>query len=125
MPELPEVETVKRGLEELIVGKTVASYSFDWPKSFPNAKNEADTMLVGATITGVRRRAKVLMVDLNNQFSLVVHLKMTGQMVFRGTDQSFGAGHPNESLIGELPDRSTRVSLVFSDASTLFFNDQR
>lgn len=50
---------------------------------------------------------------------------MTGQLVFRGSDHSFGAGHPNDSLIGELPDKSTRVIFEFADGSHLFFNDQR
>jgi formamidopyrimidine-DNA glycosylase len=50
---------------------------------------------------------------------------MTGQLVFRGKDFSFGAGHPNDSLVGQLPDKSTRVELVFTDGSQLFFNDQR
>jgi formamidopyrimidine-DNA glycosylase len=54
----------------------------------------------------------------------MVHLKMTGQLVFVGKER-FGAGHPNDSLIAELPDRSTRVVITFSDASKLFFNDQR
>jgi formamidopyrimidine-DNA glycosylase len=49
---------------------------------------------------------------------------MTGQLVFRG-EAVFGAGHPSESLIGELPDRSTRVTLTFTDESHLYFNDQR
>jgi formamidopyrimidine-DNA glycosylase len=49
---------------------------------------------------------------------------MTGQLVFRG-EQVFGAGHPNKSLVGELPDKSTRVILEFTDGSKLFFNDQR
>lgn len=124
MPELPEVETVKRGLEKLIVGKTIADVSFDWPKSFPNAKNDVDTFLIGSKITTIRRRAKVLMIDLSTEHTILVHLKMTGQMVFRG-EQTFGAGHPNGSLVGELPDKSTRVTFSFSDGSKLFFNDQR
>jgi formamidopyrimidine-DNA glycosylase len=49
---------------------------------------------------------------------------MTGQLVFVGQER-FGAGHPSESLIGELPDRSTRVIISFTDGSKLFFNDQR
>ncbi len=49
---------------------------------------------------------------------------MTGQLVYRG-EQVFGAGHPNDSLIGELPDRSTRVIFSFTDGSHLYFNDQR
>jgi formamidopyrimidine-DNA glycosylase len=54
----------------------------------------------------------------------MIHLKMTGQLVYRGKE-NFGAGHPNDSLIGELPDRSTRIVFEFNDGSHLFFNDQR
>ncbi len=124
MPELPEVETVRRGLAAVLIGKLITDVDYDWPKSFPNSMAAVQQFMVGATITAVRRRAKVLMIDLSSQYSLVVHLKMTGQMVFRG-EQVFGAGHPNDSLIGQLPDRSTRVSITFRDESRLYFNDQR
>lgn len=124
MPELPEVETVRRGLEDLIVGKRVQSVSHDTPKSFPNAQTEVKAFLLGATIFAVRRRAKVLLIDLSSEHTLVIHLKMTGQLVYRG-EQVFGAGHPNDSLIGELPDKSTRVIIEFTDGSFLYFNDQR
>jgi formamidopyrimidine-DNA glycosylase len=124
MPELPEVETVRRGLLELTVGRTVKSEIHDTSKGFPNAPADVEKFLIGATITDVRRRAKVLLIDLSTAYTLVIHLKMTGQMVFRG-EQVFGAGHPNESLIGELPDRSTRVTIAFTDGSHLYFNDQR
>lgn len=126
MPELPEVETVRRGLHELIVGKTISrATAHDSPKSFPNAPADVEHFLYQAKIINVTRRAKVLFLELNNDYSLMIHLKMTGQLVYRGTDAVFGAGHPNDSLIGELPDRSTRVTLEFSDGSKLFFNDQR
>lgn len=124
MPELPEVETVRRGLFELIVGHVVASVDHDTQKGFPNAPADVKAFMIGATITDVRRRAKVLLIDLSTDYTLVIHLKMTGQMVFRG-EQVFGAGHPNESLVGELPDRSTRVTIAFTDGSHLYFNDQR
>lgn len=125
MPELPEVETVRRGLEALIVAKTIESVAVhDSPKSFPNAQSDVDAFLIGARVTAVHRRAKVLLIELDSDYTLVVHLKMTGQLVFRG-HEVFGAGHPNDSLIGELPDRSTRVSLQFTDKSWLYFNDQR
>ena len=124
MPELPEVETVRRGLHRLLPGRIVASVRYDWPKSFPNSQPDTDTALIGATVTGVRRRAKVLLLDLSTQYTLIVHLKMTGQLVYRG-DEVFGAGHPNDSLVGALPDRSTRVIATFTDGSTLYFNDQR
>ncbi len=124
MPELPEVETVRRGLERLIIGKTIARVTSDTPKSFPNDPIEVRSFLVGARCVAIRRRAKLLMIDWSSQYTLVVHLKMTGQLVYRG-DENFGAGHPNDSLIGELPDRSTRVELTFSDGAHLYFNDQR
>ncbi|OGL22613.1 DNA-formamidopyrimidine glycosylase [Candidatus Saccharibacteria bacterium RIFCSPHIGHO2_01_FULL_45_15] len=124
MPELPEVETVRRGLHELIIDRAIKSVHHDTPKSFPNAVADVQEFLIGASITDVRRRAKVLMIDLSTAYTVVIHLKMTGQLVYRG-ESVFGAGHPNESLTGELPDRSTRVTLEFADGSRLFFNDQR
>jgi formamidopyrimidine-DNA glycosylase len=125
MPELPEVETIRIGLSQLLPAKQVTSEWHDWPKGFPNAPTDVEQFLVGATITDVRRRAKVLLIDLDTEYTLVIHLKMTGQLVFRSPGASFGAGHPNESLVGDLPDRSTRVVLTFTDGSKLFFNDQR
>ena len=149
MPELPEVETVRRGLANLLPGRTVLrTTTIDSPKSFPNAPNDVEQFLCDATIVGVRRRAKVLIIDLSSEYSLVVHLKMTGQLVFRGEDKvknleygirnlevkisdpsepptSFAGGHPNDRLVGKLPDRSTRVQIDFTDGSHLFFNDQR
>lgn len=124
MPELPEVETVRRGLTDLIIGRVIAQEMHDTPKGFPNAPAQVALFLIGATVTGVRRRAKVLMIDLSTDYTLVIHLKMTGQLVYRG-ETAFGAGHPTDSLIGELPDRSTRVTLQFVDGTKLFFNDQR
>jgi formamidopyrimidine-DNA glycosylase len=124
MPELPEVETVRRGLQALLVGRTVKKVSHDTPKSFPNATADVKEFLTGSQVIEVRRRAKVLLIDLSSKYTLVIHLKMTGQLVFRG-EAVFGAGHPNDSLIGELPDRSTRVTITFADGSHLYFNDQR
>ncbi|HEX7632917.1 MAG TPA: bifunctional DNA-formamidopyrimidine glycosylase/DNA-(apurinic or apyrimidinic site) lyase [Candidatus Saccharimonadales bacterium] len=125
MPELPEVETVRLGLQRLLPGREVKAVDFDWPKSFPNAAADVEQFLIGARVVVVKRRAKVLLVELSSKYSLLVHLKMTGQLVFRSPDAAFGAGHPNHSLIGSLPDKSTRVTLTFTDGSQLFFNDQR
>lgn len=125
MPELPEVETVRRGLERLIIGRKIRGVRvFDSPKSFPNSSADVDQFLIGASVETIRRRAKVLLIDLSTKYTLVTHLKMTGQVVFISTER-FGAGHPNDSLIGELPDRSSRVEVTFDDGSHLYFNDQR
>ena len=125
MPELPEVETVLRGLDELIIGKKVQSVKNDWSKSFPNASSHIKKYLVGAKIISLKRRAKVLIINLSSGYSLMTHLKMTGQLVFKSKNERFGAGHPSDSLIANLPDKTTRVVLSFNDGSKLFFNDQR
>lgn len=124
MPELPEVETIRLGLQRHLPGLIVKSVSSDAPKSFPNDPELVRQFLIGATITKIDRRAKVLLFELNTDYSLIVHLKMTGQLVFIGRER-WGGGHPNDSLLGELPDRSTRATMHFTDESTLFFNDQR
>ncbi|HET7630198.1 MAG TPA: bifunctional DNA-formamidopyrimidine glycosylase/DNA-(apurinic or apyrimidinic site) lyase [Candidatus Saccharimonadales bacterium] len=158
MPELPEVETVRRGLEKLIVGQKITVVDFDWPKSFQAAPDDVQQFLIGAHVSAVSRRAKVLIIDLDSDYSLVIHLKMTGQLVFvaaapgepasvsetrqfkgsklpmaesqvsstnTGSPKRFGGGHPNGSLTGRLPDKSTRVSFGFEAGGRLFFNDQR
>ncbi len=138
MPELPEVETVRTGLNKFVIGKAIAGITHDWAKSFPNAEADVKAFLVGSKIIGVRRRAKILLIDLSSGHTLVSHLKMTGQMVYvreahkltassgqLTAEERFGAGHPSESLVGGLPDKSTRVIITFTDGSELFFNDQR
>lgn len=152
MPELPEVETIRRGLGRIIVGRTVSgAENYASPKSFPNAVADIEHFLLGATVTNVRRRAKVLLIDLSSDYTLVIHLKMTGQIVWiadtsreasfrgRGADgelispssggaeplQRYGAGHPSDSFVHSLPDNTTRERLDFSDGSRLYFNDLR
>jgi formamidopyrimidine-DNA glycosylase len=125
MPELPEVETIRIGLNKLLPGRQIVSVDHDWPKSFPNAQEDVEQFIVGAKVLRVKRRAKVLLIELSSKYSLVIHLKMTGQLVFRSSKLDFGAGHPSKSLIGQLPDKSTRVTITFNDSSKLFFNDQR
>jgi formamidopyrimidine-DNA glycosylase len=132
MPELPEVETVRRGLERLIVGRAITAVDVRSEKSWrvdPACRVDRD--LLGQSVTTVGRRGKVLILGLgravpgDSDCCLVAHLKMTGQLVFQSEGQHWGAGHPNDSLVGELPDRSTRVIVSFTDGSRLFFNDQR
>ena len=124
MPELPEVETVRGGLQKLIVGKQIMSVDCLCDKSLPVSPADVEQFIVDSTVTAVRRRAKMLMIDLSGGYTLLVHLKMTGQMVYRG-EEDWGGGHPNDSFLGDLPDRSTRVVFHLSGNDNLFFNDQR
>ena len=125
MPELPEVETVRSGLNRFLPGREITAVDYSWPKSFPNDPMDVKRFLIGSKVVEVKRRAKVLLIALDSGYSLVIHLKMTGQLVFRGLYDRFGAGHPTSSLVDELPDRSTRANFTFKDGSHLFFNDQR
>ncbi|MCL2174296.1 bifunctional DNA-formamidopyrimidine glycosylase/DNA-(apurinic or apyrimidinic site) lyase [Candidatus Saccharibacteria bacterium] len=130
MPELPEVETVRRGLEKLIVGQQILSVKILNEKSLSFAGSGLAKKVEGAKIIAVRRRGKVLIIDLDNDFSLVIHLKMTGQLVFQGSER-WGGGHPTDSFVGTLPDKSTRIIFELGKKSSeksfarLFFNDQR
>lgn len=132
MPELPEVETIRVGLQRLIVQKTISAvHNYDSPKSFPNSLADVERFLIGATIRDLRRRGKMLLIDLSSDYTLMVHLKMTGQLVFlRSKNQDlpssrWGGGHPSDSLVGNLPDNTTREHLDFDDGSRLYFNDLR
>ena len=126
MPELPEVETIKRGLVELIIGKKIKTISvLDSPKSLRASKNDLDAFVINHKIFNINRRGKALIIALDSDYVFLVHLRMTGQLVYREKDFNFGAGHPNDSLIGNLPDKTTRIIIEFTDDSKLFFNDQR
>ncbi len=125
MPELPEVETVRAGLAQFLVGQKIVSAETTWPKSFPNDPKLVRDKVVEATVLSVDRRGKAIIIPLSSGYSLLIHLKMTGQLVYRPKHgKGFGGGHPTDSLISTLPDTSTRVIIELA-SGTLFFNDQR
>lgn len=126
MPEGPEVETIRRGLELGIVGQQFADVIVLFEGSFPVTEAQLGQVLKGAVVAHVERRGKVLMLHLDNRFSLLFHLKMTGQVVLVKMDgERFAGGHPTESMAANLPDRSTRVVFEFASGDRLYFNDQR
>lgn len=126
MPEGPEVETIRRGLELGLVGQTLAGVDVVFEGSFPVPAGVRDGLLAGAKVSHVERRGKVLMVHLDNGHALLFHLKMTGQVVLVKADgERFAGGHPTESMAARLPDRSTRVVFEFAGGDRLYFNDQR
>lgn len=121
MPELPEVETLKRRLNEVLPGKMIAQIDVLHPKSFLGQVDQ----LIGSTIQKVDRRAKVLTFQLSNQSFLMTHLKMTGQLIVVGEHQRIGGGYPNADWVQDLPSKHTRIHYTFTDQTQLFFNDQR
>lgn len=104
MPELPEVETVVRGLAHTIVGETILDLEVGWEKALV-AEDPYET-IVGKTIRGVGRRAKYIIIELD-QGALVVHLRMTGKLT------------PIYS------DKHVTVTLHFKSGNSLYFQDTR
>jgi len=119
MPELPEVETVKRGLKGFILGAKLTRVEVLCEKLFMGDYG----LVVGAKVQDIRRFGKALVVDLSNGYSLMIHLRMTGQLIYDGAER-YAAGHPSENFVAELPNKQTRVVLELNNG-TLYFNDQR
>ncbi|MBR3248663.1 bifunctional DNA-formamidopyrimidine glycosylase/DNA-(apurinic or apyrimidinic site) lyase [Candidatus Saccharibacteria bacterium] len=119
MPELPEVETVRRGLKKFILKQKLQKVEVLCEKSFVG---ESD-LVVRAKVQDIRRFGKALVIDFDNLYSLLIHLRMTGQLIYDGKER-YAAGHPSENFVAELPNGQTRVVLTF-DKGTLYFNDQR
>jgi formamidopyrimidine-DNA glycosylase len=108
MPELPEVETIKRELEKALLGKKITEVCVHHPKVIREPSVEKFKKgLEGATVKNILRKAKLLILELSNNKSLAIHLKMTGQLVYPGNG------------------KTSRVSFRLSDGKTLDFNDQR
>jgi formamidopyrimidine-DNA glycosylase len=121
MPELPEVETVRQRLEQVLIGNTISQIQVLRDKSFQGQTQK----VIGASIQAVSRKAKLLRLQLDNDLNLLIHLKMTGQLIFVSDDVKTGGGHPTADWVRNLPSKHTRVIIEFSDDSKLYFNDMR
>lgn len=121
MPELPEVETIKLGLRDKIIGLRISNIEVRVAKIFQGNPKE----VIGAKIKSISRRAKILIFDLDNGESLVIHLKLTGQLVYHKNGASAIFGHPIPFAGTTLPAKTTHVIFSFSDGSRLFYNDVR
>ncbi len=132
MPELPEVETIRRGLAEVLPGKQVTKFSVSLKKMFQPARN-VPKRLAGRRVQSVNRRGKLLMIKLDHDLTLLIHLKMTGQLIYRepaagqpgGTKLVLAGGHPIPTVGGTLPGKVTHATFTFDDDSQLFYNDLR
>ncbi|MEI7998322.1 MAG: bifunctional DNA-formamidopyrimidine glycosylase/DNA-(apurinic or apyrimidinic site) lyase [Candidatus Omnitrophota bacterium] len=108
MPELPEVETIRRDLEKSVLNKTFRNIEIHDPFVLRSPADTFLSTLKGQSVKAIIRRGKALLLQLKNGQYLLVHLMMTGQMVINGT-----------------PGKHTRIKFEFSDKTTLLYNDQR
>ncbi len=128
MPELPEVETVRRQLLPIVSDATITAVEVFHPKTVAYDTGIEDA-LVGATITTIDRIGKLLIVSFLNRADLflLIHLKMTGQILCADqTQQISGGGHTlSETDVSDLPHKHTRVSFSLNTGVTVYFNDMR
>ncbi len=126
VPELPEVETLRRGLVATVAGRRVEGVDVLWGRSFDVAQSVIDDVVIGHPVVDIGRRGKVLIIDLDNGFHLMLHPRMTGQLVVTAHGATvFAGGHPSRSMLAPMPNVTTRVIIRLSGGSVLFFNDQR
>ncbi|MCC6173758.1 MAG: bifunctional DNA-formamidopyrimidine glycosylase/DNA-(apurinic or apyrimidinic site) lyase [Chloroflexi bacterium] len=113
MPELPEVETTARSLRTRIIGRQVASVgAVDWPAMLPNATGEAlNDALSGRVVTSVGRRGKYQLIGMDDGATLVIHRKMSGNLLLRAPDAPLA--------------RHTHLALNFDDGTRLDYVDPR
>lgn len=126
MPELPEVETIRRGLAQKIIGVPIANVRIRLPKIIRGSSAYFQDLLTSQHIHQIDRRGKLLILRLANQtHSVLIHLKMTGQLIYRSQTEQVAGGHPWPDFTGELPNKYSHVIIEFANNSVLYFNDLR
>src|SRR3990170_5150416 len=155
MPELPEVTVITEQLNKRLKGLVLNSIEYDWLKKFswgrrpggaygPEGKYSIKD-LKGAKVVGVRRLGKVVVIDLTkdkglktkakksvshssldiSRVSILIHLKLTGQLIYQDAKTRITGGHPIPPLNLPAPNKSTRVTFTFTNGGHLYFNDMR
>ena len=137
MPELPEVESIKIQLEKFLVGSPRGGALRGSPRGgalrghiikkleIRNPKYEIEKEKIENTkITGVRRFGKVLVIDLSSNYSIVTHVKMTGQFIYQGPNL-LNVKSLSHKVVGGLGGKHTHVIFHLDRGGVLYFNDYR
>ncbi len=118
MPELPEVETIRLGLQKYLVGHKILDVEVRLRRIFSGDERN----IIGAKITSIDRFGKGLVINLNNGYSIAAHIKLTGQFVYRDSQTSKLKLSPKVGK--EIPNKFTHVIFKFKNAN-LYYNDIR
>ncbi|SCM69476.1 bifunctional DNA-formamidopyrimidine glycosylase/DNA-(apurinic or apyrimidinic site) lyase [Donghicola eburneus] len=119
MPELPEVETVRRGLEPVMTDTVIESAQVNRPDlRWPLPVNMSER-LTGQRVVGLRRRSKYILCDLEGGETLLIHLGMSGRMLISGA-QVGAFAHPHPA-----PEKHDHVVLNMVGGARITFNDAR
>jgi formamidopyrimidine-DNA glycosylase len=126
VPELPEVETLRRDLSRTVVGRRIERAELNRPKMLVAPTGLALADLPGRTIRDLGRRAKLLLFGLSGDLTMAVHLKLAGQLIHRRGDVTLAAGgHPVPSFDAPMPHRATHGRFDLDDGSVLWLTDIR
>lgn len=120
MPELPEVETMKLQLGKFLTNHSIVSVVVKNRRTFQGDEKK----IVGGKITGIRRFGKVSVIDLDNGYSILTHVKLTGQYIYRGPNLK----NPiklSSKVTGGIPGPHTLVVFKLDKSGTLYYNDVR
>ena len=128
MPELPEVETVVRQLEPEVEGHRIERLEvLDERWSRPVPPEQLGAAVGGATVEGLGRRGKYILMGLDGDRTLVMHLRMTGNLILREGDEVIDPSEGRRLYEGErsTEERHLRARFVFDDGRELWFTDPR
>ena len=125
MPELPEVETIKNDLTKKILKKKISQITIRLPKVVRNSKSYFKKSLLNHHFQDITRRGKLIIFKINTNLFLLIHLRMTGQLIYQNKDELTAGGHSEKETDWQLPGKHTHIFFTFSDKSKLFFNDLR
>lgn len=120
MPELPEVQTVVTQLSQKVVDKKIALFWSDWPKKVMPSVREFEKGIVGTKIESVRRIGKHIVMNLDSEYAIVVHLKMTGHFLYKTPKTKNDPIFTKDRVNGYI-----HHIFTFSDKTTLEFSDMR
>jgi formamidopyrimidine-DNA glycosylase len=126
MPELPEVEVLRRQLDDSLRGRSIVEAEIRRPTMLISPTGLPLEVVRGRTILGARRRAKLLILDLSDELALVFHLKLAGQLAHRlGQRVLAVGGHPVPAFDAPLPHKSTHGRFELDDGGVLWLTDIR
>lgn len=120
MPELPEVESIKLQLQKFLVGHTIKKVELKNPRLWTGDTKDVE----GAKVKDIRRFAKVICIDLSNGHSIVIHIKLTGQILYRGPNLK-EVPELSKKVLGGIPGIHTHVIFHLDKGGMLYYNDVR
>jgi len=120
MPELPEVETMRLQLKKYLTGHKILSVTVKNRKTFQGDEGK----IIGGKVIDVRRFGKVSVIDLDNDYSILTHVKLTGQYIYRGPHLG-SPGKLSSKVTGGIPGPHTLVIFRLNGDGFLYYNDVR